>query len=586
MTNNTSPSFEGVKDDIANAEAPAMPAHPPGWPLPPDCPVTPLGHCDDRFSYMDSCHQIITLKSEKHNRLNIESLFLRDFDWLRKHYARYGNNGEVNGFRIDQVARDLRQGCALQGIWDPEAKCRGLGTWPDGDGHLVMHCGDRVWHQGKLIKPAVINGHVYPAMPPVPPPLVDPPDPDDDPGGELFNELMTWNWRRGQLDAGLLVGWVAAALLGGVLTWRPAVWITGDKGTGKSTVHELLKLVFAGGVVATSDATSAGIWQSLGQDSTPVILDEQEAETDNRRSTNLLKLARQASSGGAVLRGGADHKGSEFRVRSCFLFSSIIVPPMQPQDRSRIAVLQLDELVNRDIPNLSADFWKQRCRMLKRRLIDQWSRLEGTRACYGEALRDIGHDARGADQFGTLLTCFDLLMFETVPDEARLLTWTKGLEPMEVEEAINGGADWHLSASYLLESIVQTLKGGDKMNVLEWIRKADEDSEGNFNIDMDLEAVRVLARVGMRLYVEVKTDVPDRPAGSKWLAIANGHSGLAAIYKDTQWGNVSGSASGGWGQSLKRAPGASAKTMRIQGRPVRCTLMPWDLVFPDGQGED
>lgn len=586
MSNRKTPNLDGVKNDIANASAPDAAAHPPDWPLPTDCPVTPLGHCDDRFSYMDSCHQIITLKSEKHTRLGIESLFLKGFVWLKEHYPRYGNDGAVNAFRIDQVARDLRQACALRGIWDPEAKCRGLGTWPDGDGHLVMHCGDRVWHRGALIKPAVVNGHVYPAMPPVPPPLVDPPDLDDDPGGELYNELLTWNWRRGQLDAGLLVGWVGAALLGGVLAWRPAVWITGDKGTGKSTVHDLLKRVFAGGVVATSDATSAGIWQALGQDSTPVILDEQEAETDNRRSIALLKLARQASSGGVVLRGGADHKGSEFRVNSCFLFSSIIVPPMLPQDRSRIAILQLDALINTGRPNLSESFWKLRCRMLKRRLIDQWHRFEETRGLYGEALRDIGHDARGADQFGTLLTCFDLLMFETAPDEDRLLTWTKGLEPMEVEEAINGGADWHLCGSHLFESILQTPKGGDKLNVLEWIKKAEEDTEGNFNFNADLDAVRVLARNGMRLYIEMQTDVPERPAGSKWLAIANGHSGLGAIYKETQWGNITGSSSGGWGQSLKRAPGASAKTMRIQGRPVRCTLIPWNLVFPEGQGED
>jgi predicted ATPase len=37
-----------------------------------------------------------------------------------------------------------------------------------------------------------------------------------------------------------VLGWIAAATIGGALDWRPSLWITGDLSTGKSTLLERL----------------------------------------------------------------------------------------------------------------------------------------------------------------------------------------------------------------------------------------------------------------------------------------------------------------------------------------------------------
>lgn len=548
--------------------------------LPEDCPVDPLGHFEDISSYLDSCRQIVRLKSEKHTRLNIESLFIMNMEWLERHYGRYTKRGDFVGIQIEEIGRDLRHACALLDIRNPETRIRGVGSWLDSDRNLIMHCGNKIWYRGRFVKPSVIDGHVYPALPAIPAPLNNPSSSEDDPGGEIFNELAGWNWKRGKLDVGLMIGWIVASLAGSVLSWRPTIWITGEKGTGKSTVHEVLKHFFGDGVVATSDATPAGIWQRLKNNSVPVILDEQEAEAERSRSNSLLKLARQAGSGGAVLRGGADHNGSEFKVLSCFMFSSILVPPLLPQDRSRITVLQLEKLINKTPPNLSEVFWRHKCRQLKRRLVDQWARFDQTLKLYREALMDLEHEPRGADQLGTLLASFDLAMFDTVPDEGRLHTWTKDLRPEDVDEAIDDGADWSLCQNHLLESIPQFVRSGERLNVLELIRKAAEDSEGNFS-STDGEAAKVLARIGLRLHIEMKPDIPERPKGSKGLAVAYGHTGLGEVFDGTHWGTMPGSQSGGWAQSLRRAPGATIKNVRIQEKPVRCVVLPWPLIFDD-----
>ncbi len=93
-------------------------------------------------------------------------------------------------------------------------------------------------------------------------------------------------------------------MIGGALKWRPIVWLTGGKGSGKSTMQELLHRLFNGGIIQTADTTAAGLWQAMRHHTLPVAIDELEAEEDNRRQNTIVKLMRMASSGALLLRGG------------------------------------------------------------------------------------------------------------------------------------------------------------------------------------------------------------------------------------------------------------------------------------------
>jgi ABC-type cobalamin/Fe3+-siderophores transport system ATPase subunit len=111
------------------------------------------------------------------------------------------------------------------------------------------------------------------------------------------------------IDAQLHLGWMFAALLGAAPEWRPIEWITGDSGTGKSTLMKLTRWVLGEHAMITSeDATAAGIKRRVANSALPVSLDEQESDGagGNRKVQELIKLARIASSGGAV---GARHAG-------------------------------------------------------------------------------------------------------------------------------------------------------------------------------------------------------------------------------------------------------------------------------------
>ena len=164
--------------------------------------------------------------------------------------------------------------------------------------------------------------------------------------GELLHALFTcWRFARPMVDPMLLLGWNAAAVYGGALDYRPLVWLTGDKATGKSALQKGLGLMHGNGILQSPDATEAAVRQILGQQSLPVAIDEAEADEDNRKMLALVKLARlAATSQGNILKGGQDHQGHEFRATSCFLFSSILIPPIPPQDKSRLAVLEMEEI--------------------------------------------------------------------------------------------------------------------------------------------------------------------------------------------------------------------------------------------------
>ncbi|WP_163571449.1 hypothetical protein, partial [Klebsiella pneumoniae] len=69
---------------------------------------------------------------------------------------------------------------------------------------------------------------------------------------DLIAAFQSWKWERPLLDPILLLGWIGAAFLGAALDWRPALFITGDYGQGKSTLQAIIKEVIGDALHATA----------------------------------------------------------------------------------------------------------------------------------------------------------------------------------------------------------------------------------------------------------------------------------------------------------------------------------------------
>lgn len=564
--------------------------------LPADCPVRALGVEGERCWYLDALGQLRPLGPRDHSRNGFARLFAPFGSYLIKHWPRYGKSGEVSGFRAEAVADDLMDACGVRGVWSPYAKVRGRGAWRGPEGGLVLHLGRLLWLDGHTARPGERDGYVYPVLPERPGPHPDPQaGGEDGPAGELLALLRTWRWERPAIDPLLMLGWLCAAQLGGALHWRPAAWLTGDRGTGKSTLQELVKhtLVDGEGVYVSSDATAAAIRQHVEHDALPVAIDEAEAEEDNRRMDALLALSRQASSGGTVLRGGQDHSGHSFLARFPILYSSILIPPLRPADLSRIAVLNLLPLIRGSTgsaPSLRPDACRLLGRRLLRRMADCWPQWEDRLATWREALLARGYDSRGADQYGTLLAAADLALHDRAPDSDSLGELAEELANTSVSDRAEERPDW----SHCLERLMTSTppagmtKGGQSapFGTLLAIaaRRAvlrDDTEPGKPRRPNDGERAQaqdILSACGLRFVPALDAEGrATHDAAGEWegaLAVAHSHAQLQGIFAGTHWAARSGTA-GVWRQTLQRVPGAMrGAPITFRGLKQRTTLVP------------
>jgi hypothetical protein len=583
--------IDASNDDDGSGRGSGPPAR-----MPDGCPVEPLGTEGGLFYFLTALGELRALPSDKVANKHIVGMFAPFVDYLEATWPRMKQDAQTgewlavpNSWKADDTSKELMRVAASRGVWNAREKVRGRGAWTDEDGRLILHSGNQVMIDGRWAKPGMHGGFVYPTAPPIPRPG---PDGGGHAGKQLLSWLKSWNWARPSIDPVLLLGWIGCAMYGGALKWRPIAWITGDKATGKSTLQLLIELLFDGGLLQTSDATEAAVRQILGQQSMPVAIDEAEAEEDNRKLLALVKLARQAASGGRILRGGQDHQGHEFIARACFLFSSILVPPIPPQDRSRLAVLELGELTagNR-APKLQAAEMRELGGTIRRRLADRWSQFQDVLADYENAMIDFGgHGGRTADQFGTLLAAAHVMLHDDRPDEEELAAWGKRLAVDTLAERADDQSEAERCLYHLGSSMVQLAGHGTPRLVADWLEEAALPlAHGDTNKD-PARARAMLAKIGLGVFVGTarKGEADDKPRpvpGRRYIVVANAHQGLARQFEGSHWAGRSG-ASGVWSQALKRVAGAVPNArQRISGMIIACTLVPIEALLSLG-GDD
>lgn len=602
--------------------------------MPDGCPVVPLGTHDGHFYFLTALGELRALRARDVGNKDIVGMFAPSVQFLYDHWptkkqiVERDEDGEpvtdaagdpvrrwiTTGWKTAEVTELLMDVCGLQGVWNARDKVRGRGAHCDEQGRLILHCGNDVLYGGAWIKPGIRDGIVYPTAPPIPKPgpagalfeiIVDDGAREVSAGLALLHWLKSWNWARPTIDPMLALGFVAIARLGGAIDWRPLVWITGGAGEGKSTLLGFIADLFDGGLLKLESASEAAVRQLLGQDTLPVVLDETESEEDDRQMSAVLKLARIAASGGSVGKGGADHQGVQFTARSCFLFSSILIPALLPADKSRMAILELQRLgVGKREPAIVRPQHAAERRALAaaitRRMVDNWSRWGGTFGAFADALVEVGgHRGRGAKVFASLLAAAHIMLDDMEPSEEELATWGAELAVSKLAEMADADGDEKRILQYLGTCTVQLIGPGNVRSVAEWVLDAVCKTPRGVGLDVATEydlkrskAREALARIGVAIFEPKPRRLPGggvdraRPiAGTVYLAIANSHQGLAKLFADSGW-KSRGGASGVWSQSFKRIDGAVAnERQRIGGLQMACTLVPIEAMFPPEPGD-
>ncbi|MDW3181759.1 hypothetical protein [Roseobacter sp.] len=440
----------------------------------PGCPVKPLGVYGDVCFYLDVLGQLRSV--DNHSLDKIRSLFGGRVELLSNHFPQYDKSGGKRARKFDQAeaAAAMTDACYDQGVWSPTGRARGAGCWTDEDGKLIYHAGDAVLIDGEWQPPGVYDKRVYSAADPIPRPATS--EPRDNPAHKVLDTLETWNWRRPDIDPNLTLGVICAMILGGALDWRPPAWATGDAATGKSELQKFLRYILGGeaGLLQAADATEAGIRSVVGYSSLPVAIDEFEPDPDNPTKTKrVIELARRASSGGQIFRGSTDQKGYQGNAYSCFLFSSILLPAMPAQDRSRLIVLNLDRLPDGiEKLNLDPRVWRGVGAALRKRLMDEWDSWPTRLATWRAALAEHGQAGRAADNYGTVLALADMALGQDTADSSVTNAWAKKLGAALKEDTMEVGSNADDMMHHLLTQHHDAWRKGQRWMMSQFVMAA------------------------------------------------------------------------------------------------------------------
>jgi putative DNA primase/helicase len=454
-------------------------------------------------------------------------------------WARYAaGNGKI---MWDSAINALMSRAHAAGVYDP-SRVRGRGAWIDNH-RVVYHLGDVLLINGeeRVAPNEIVSWWLYENAIAIPPPhhralrLKE--------ATQILKLAQSFRWNN-SIAPYLLAGWCVLAPICGALDWRPHIWVSGGSGTGKTTLAKLFirPLLGPNPVHAAGNTTEAGIRQRLGCDALPVLFDE--AESNDPKSVDriqqTLELMRQASadSGAKVLRGDPHGDFKEYEIRSCFALVSINPGVKQTADASRVSILTMLappaatdenkraaradwEALQRKLELLTPQF----CSRLFARTLLLVPVIRHNAQVFTRQIQLALGNARVGDQIGTLLAGAYSLESDTKITEERareiILSheWDEFATPVEERDEL--ACLRHLMQHKMR---VETTGGiARERTVCETLGIAAgriiEEAAGISPED----ALKALKRNGISL------------CRGDSVAIANNHSALATIFRNTGW---------------------------------------------------
>jgi hypothetical protein len=241
---------------------------------------------------------------------------------------------------------EIRRRCVAAGVYQPEqGRLRARGIWEDGGSIVANLGGDALTVDGKAVPAADWKspaGCLYlpgSRLPVAAEPL------DDETAGAFYRLLLACSRDRGA--AQLVAGFIINAFLLGTMSARPNLWITGERGCGKSYLLGIVKDALGEWAPLVSiGTTEPALRQMLGKgDALPFLYDEAESDDDKGQEgmQRILSFVRAGydGDGQTVSKGGQNGAAVSFRVRTCGLFASIHPLLDRGRDASRFALLEL-----------------------------------------------------------------------------------------------------------------------------------------------------------------------------------------------------------------------------------------------------
>ena len=547
----------------------------------------PLGYDhDEYFLMLQNRQQVIVFHPDRlMTQKGCMNVYRDAYHWA----ARQGKS-DAKGIDWVEAGAEIMRQCEAVGVYDP-TRLRGRGVWLDDNGgpRAILNSGNKllvsrpemptrevshvrlksqwIYEKGRDL---ILNVENF-----------DGRASDDE--GRLIRELCSKVRWDAPIYGDLLAGWIATAVVCGGLDWRTHAWVTGNQGSGKSTVVNTVAGACLGdlAIYPLGATTEAGIRQVVQNDAMPVVFDEAEGDDkENKmaaaaRRKAVMDLMRQASSEGRgrILKGSANHQARAFTMRSSFLMSSIGVGLKEAADLTRTAVLTIKpldsftyeerkkkELEFKDFVAMAASIPRDMPQRLLGRQLHNLFTLRHNILVFKETIATVLANRRIGDQLGTLMAgCHSL--YSTKPLDMKQCE--KYLSTLNLEEFLQVKSE--REDKVLLDHIVQTsirvetVHGVQDRTIGELLVicfQTDENADVNLRIADD-----TLCRHGIK--VESEHGIPTGVWLGQSIAALNKIMQTSVYYE-------------GWAGVLLRHPYAKKGTsaMRFKGSMSRGIYLP------------
>lgn len=504
----------------------------------------PVGYtANNYYVFMDQTKKILSIAAPR-TLMSLAGLYdLAPASYWLKTFGQEDGDGNVK-VNLGLAADTLMQKCREAGAFVAD-KVRGCGVWKEG-GRLVLNLRGDVPVAGEYIYVRFLS-------------LPEFENQEKVDAQKLLDWLNLFNWDKAGYST-LALGWAAIAVICGALPWRPHIFVNGPKNSGKSTIIEgLSNLLYPMSVTLDGASSEAGIRQSIGADSRPVIIDEFESDQDVGRMQRVVKMIRSASSAkGPIARGTPEGKALQFQLYSTFCLGAVNPLRGSAADQSRIVCLDLKKHDNDPQINVailegvaylhsSRSAWSHQMLELAPVIFENINVFEKAMP-----IGDSRHTKNMAALMAGAFTVLHARRAEQSDAEAAIANISDVIQHLALAHEEDDSQD---CLNHLLNYVPDTLSLGE---VIHDARLQDCHSSDPYYLSLRQHGIKLT------------------PAG---ILVANKHSGLERVFAGTVW------ASGAHIAALRRLPGAKAddstRTRFSGGSLVRCTLIPYSSMTFD-----
>ena len=501
----------------------------------------------------------------------------------------------VNGFMKD--AGGIKTDAAQDWIVDESEKVgmvdlrrlRGAGVWRDGDQIVVNDGAQIVTMAGERLEYDAFHSTACAEYIPSETRFGDMTGPEsaDAEGLALAALFGSLKFLR-KLDPVAALGWALIAPFGGLLKWRPHLWITGRRSTGKSTVlieKMIDPLLGEFAFIGSGRSSEPSIRRGMNLTARPGRFDEfdpgpRAPKSDLERMGKVIVLARNSSCDSTAMTtlASGDTGNVTFVVRSCFLFASINLLEMDSAIESRVVrveklALSKDEIraeierMKRDCAHVMTDPSRYR-----RRIFRAMPRILQDIDAVHPLLMSFVSDARQCDVIAPILAAaWAVQSGESVMSDAGR-AWVEELLDDLIREQEEHVEDEDRVIEHILQASIRT----DDMKtrtVSELLARADSSEPG--------DARETLERNGLKIANIKNGD----GLSHRYLAIPQRSDSIARMLSGTPYES-------GYDQQIQRhelCKAGEATVVRMAHKNTRCRCLDWDgfrraYLGAEGQG--